>query len=71
MSERGQNLPFLGRTRKWYRYQKRVVLVPIGKGKVVPVPIKVVSVPITRKWSVLVPGTSTRVLVPGTGTHSQ
>ena len=31
LSERWQNLPFLGRVATWYRFQTRVVPVPLGQ----------------------------------------
>ena len=36
---------FLGKTHEWYRYQK-VVPVPIGSKGLVPVPVKVVPIPL-------------------------
>ena len=45
MGENGKICHFLGRTREWYRYQ-RVVPVPIDSEGLVPVPVKVVPVPL-------------------------
>ena len=45
MSENGEICHFLGKTRKWYRYQ-RVVPVPIGSEGLVSVLVKVVPVPL-------------------------
>ena len=55
MGEKWKNLPFLGKTcvlvsvtmdrDKWYRYQKLVVPEPIHRTGLVPVLIKVVTVP--------------------------
>ena len=69
VSERWQNMPFLGNTRDWYQYQTEVVPVPMVRGKValisikvvlipikvILIPIKVVPVPIHRKGLVPVP----------------
>ena len=48
MSENGENFHFRGRTRGWYRY-------PLCRRQVVPVPLKVVLVPIGSRVLVLVP----------------
>ena len=45
VGEKWKNLPLLGRTREWYRYQKLVVPVPVHNEGLVPVLIKVVPVP--------------------------
>ena len=37
-TKRGQKVSFLGKTTRWYRYQNRVVLVPLNKTHLVPVP---------------------------------
>ena len=44
MDENGETYHFLGRTRKWYRYQK-LVPVPIDRRALVPVPVQVVPIP--------------------------
>ena len=36
---------FLGKTMRWYRYQNRVVPVPLNRTHLVPVPRQVVLVP--------------------------
>ena len=51
MGENGEIFHFLGKTRKWYRYQ-RVVTVPLCRGGVVPVPVPIDNkglVPVTVK----------------------
>ena len=48
MNEKWQNLPFLGSPAKWYRYQGKVVPIPLTRTKVASVPLtrtKVVPVP--------------------------
>ena len=58
--QKGQNQQILGKTTKWYRYQKRVVPVPPYRTHLVPVPIQVVPVPPSRMCLVPVPN----VVVP-------
>ena len=43
--QRGKKAAFLGKTMRWYRYQNRVVPVPLNKTHLVPVPNIVVPVP--------------------------
>ena len=53
-----KNLPLLGKTREWYRYQKLVVPVPIGQRQsegLVSISIKVVPVPIHNEGLLSVP----------------
>ena len=47
---------------KWYRYQSKWYRYHLGRGKMVPVPIKVVPVPLTK--TKLVPVPIQVVLVP-------
>ena len=55
MGEKWQNMPLQGKTREWYRCQKLVLPVPICRGKIVLIQIKVVSVPLTKTGLVPVP----------------
>ena len=53
--QRRQESAILGKTTRWYRYQNRVVPVPLNKTYLVPVPRQVVSVPTYRMCLVPVP----------------
>ena len=53
--QKGQKSAFLGKTAKWYRYLHRVVLVPLNRTHLVPVPRQVVPVPTYRMCLVPVP----------------
>ena len=53
--QKGQESVFLGKTTRWYRYQNRVVPVPLNKTHLVPVPRQVVPVPTYRMCLVPVP----------------
>ena len=54
-TKRGQKSAFLGKTARWYRYQNRVVPVPLNRTHLVPVPRQVVPVPTHRMCLVPVP----------------
>ena len=53
--KRGQKAAFLGKTMRWYRYQNRVVPVPLNRTYLVSVPRQVVPVPTCRMFLVSVP----------------
>ena len=53
--QKGQKSTFLGKTARWYRYQNRVVLVPLNRTHLVPVTRQVVPVPTYRMCLVPVP----------------
>ena len=53
--QKGQELAFMGKTTRWYRYQNRVVPVPLNKTHLVPVPRQVVLVPTCGMCLVPVP----------------
>ena len=53
--QKGQKAAFLGKTTRWYRYQNRVVLVPLNRTYLVSVPRQVVPVPTCRMCLVSVP----------------
>ena len=44
-TKRGKKAAFLGKTTRWYRYQNRVVPVPLNRTYFVPIPKQVVPVP--------------------------
>ena len=46
--QKGQNYQIQGKTKRWYRYQNRVVPVLPNRTHLVPVPIQVVPVPPCR-----------------------
>ena len=46
--QKGQKSAFLGKTARWYQYLHRVVLVPLNRTHLVPVPRQVVPVPTYR-----------------------
>ena len=54
-TKRGQKAAFLGKTMRWYRYQNRVVPVPLNRTHLVPVPRQVVPVPTYKMCLVPVP----------------
>ena len=54
-TKRGQKAAFLGKTTRWYRYQNRVVPVPLNRTYLVPVPRQVVPVPTFKMCLVPVP----------------
>ena len=54
---RGLKAAFLGKTTRWYRYQNRVVPVPLNRNHLVPVPRQVVPVPPYKMCLVPVPNT--------------
>ena len=53
--QRGQKPAILGKTTRWYRYQNRVVPVPLNRTHLVPVPRQVVPLPTYRMCLVPVP----------------
>ena len=53
--QKGQKSTFMGKTARWYRYQNRVVPVPLNRTHLVPVPRQVVPVPTYRMRLVPVP----------------
>ena len=61
--QKGQKSAFLGKIARWYRYLHRVVLVPLNRTHLVPVPRQVVPVPTYRMCLVPVP-TYRMCLVP-------
>ena len=54
-TKKGQKAAFLGKTTRWYRYQNRVVPIPLNITHLVPVPRQVVPVPTYRMCLVQVP----------------
>ena len=59
-----QNQHFWAKTTRWYRYQNRVVPVPLNRNHLVSVPRQVVPVPTYRKCLVPVPNTVVPVPQP-------
>ena len=53
--QKGQDTAILGKTTRWYRYQNRVVPVPLNRTHLVPVPRQVVPLPTYRMCLVQVP----------------
>ena len=53
--QKGHELEILGKTTRLYRYQNRVVPVPLNRTHLVPIPRQVVPVPTYRMCLVPVP----------------
>ena len=60
--QKGQELAILAKTTRWYRYQNRVVPVPLNRTHLVPVPRQVVPIPTYRMCLVSIPNIVVSVL---------